>query len=130
MAEKIRARDVMIPIKDLEYAEPDEKIARTEIKIIRGGLGSLPVVKDGVVIGMITQRSISLASRLHGVGDMKVSDLMTKDLICVESQTPLREVIEILLKNRIERIPVVEEKKMVGLITQRKILGAFLDIIS
>lgn len=130
MTEKITARDVMIPIKDMECAEPDEKIARTEIKILRGGFGSLPVVKDGVVIGMITQRSISLASRLHGVGDMKVSDLMTKDLICVESQTPLREVIEILLKNRIERIPVVEEKKMVGLITQRKILGAFLDIIS
>ena len=130
MTEKITARDVMIPIGDLEYAEPDEKIAHTEINILRGGFGSLPVVKEGVIIGMITQRSVSLASRLHGVGEMKVSDLMTRDLICVEPQTPLKEVIEILLKNRIERIPVVEDKKMVGLITQRKILNAVLDIIS
>lgn len=79
------------------------------------------MVENGKLVGIITQRDILLA-RGYEIGRLSVRHLMTKDVITATPETPLKEVLGIMLDKRIERIPVVEDGKLVGLIVHSKIL--------
>lgn len=83
-------------------------------------ISGLPVVDaDNTLIGIITNRDVKYQENL----DAKVEELMTKeDLITSDKSTTLEDAKEILLKNRIEKLPIVDEKfKLVGLITIKDI---------
>ena len=58
---------------------------------------------------------------------MKVKDLMTKNVITFTPDLTIKEAMEILIKNNIGGAPVVQNGKLVGIITQRDIL-CFLDM--
>lgn len=49
---------------------------------------------------------------------MKVKDIMTEDVITVDSKTKIKEIASILTENRIHGIPVMEKKKIIGIITE------------
>lgn len=115
----VKAKDVMI--KKLLAISPDEKIALAHMTMIRNNIGGIPVVENGKLVGIITQRDILLA-RGYEIGRLSVRHLMTKDVITATPETPLKEVLGIMLDKRIERIPVVEDGKLVGLIVHSKIL--------
>jgi CBS domain-containing protein len=115
----VKAKDVMI--KKLLAISPDEKIALAHMTMIRNNIGGIPVVENGKLVGIITQRDILLA-RGYEIGRLSVRHLMTKDVITATPETPLKEVLGIMLDKKIERIPVVEDGKLVGLIVHSKIL--------
>lgn len=48
----------------------------------------------------------------------KVKDFMTKDVICTDKDTTISEVVELMKKNNIHRVPVTENGKLLGLITE------------
>lgn len=83
-------------------------------------ISGLPVVDaDNVLIGIITNRDVKYQENL----DIKVEEIMTKDkLITSDKNTNLEKAKEILLKNRVEKLPIVDaENKLVGLITIKDI---------
>jgi acetoin utilization protein AcuB len=53
---------------------------------------------------------------------MKVSDVMTKDIITVDKDVNLKHVLNIMKKHEITKIPVLENKKLVGMITDNIIV--------
>jgi len=120
----ILARDVMI--KDVHTIAGDSKVAYARLIMLRHNIGALPVVDgNNVVVGIITQRDIDLAG--EGVSDLLVSDLMTRSLIKAKETTPLRWIVEKMIKTGIQRIPVVDEKsKLLGLVTQTCVIKATL----
>lgn len=83
-------------------------------------ISGLPVVEDdGTLVGIITNRDLKYRKNL----DQKVEDIMTKEnLITAPEGTTLEEAKEILLENRIEKLPIVDENnKLKGLITIKDI---------
>ncbi|RBA34996.1 IMP dehydrogenase [Elizabethkingia anophelis] len=83
-------------------------------------ISGLPVVdNDNKVIGIITNRDVKYQEDLG----LKVEEIMTKDnLIVSHKSTTLEEAKEILLKSRVEKLPIVDsENKLVGLITIKDI---------
>ena len=57
---------------------------------------------------------------------LKAKDIMTKELICVTRDTPVEEVLELLLENQIAGAPVVEEDmSLVGVVTEKDLLDLF-----
>jgi CBS domain-containing protein len=123
MAE-ILARDVMI--KDVYTITEDRKVAYARLIMLRHNVGALPVVdSENVVKGIITQRDIDLAGA--DVSDLLVSDLMTQSLIKAKETTPLRWIVERMIKTGVQRIPVLDEKsKLLGLVTQTTVIKAAL----
>ena len=92
----------------------DEKICR------RYHISGLPVVdSDRHLVGMITRRDIKYLT----IDSTKVEAVMTKDnLITAQVGTSLEEAKMILWKNRIEKLPIVDNQyKLVGLITSKDI---------
>jgi len=57
--------------------------------------------------------------KMHG---RTVSDVMTRNSVTVASDTPLPEIATIMEKNRIKRVPVVEDGKVVGIVTRRNLI--------
>ena len=83
-------------------------------------ISGLPVVDDeNTLIGIITNRDVKYQENLEA----KVEELMTKDkLITSDKATTLEQAKEILLKNRVEKLPIVDKDfKLVGLITIKDI---------
>ncbi|WP_294281825.1 IMP dehydrogenase [uncultured Chryseobacterium sp.] len=99
--------------KDHTLGEARELMAKYKIS-------GLPVVDvDNILIGIITNRDVKYQENL----DMKVEDIMTKDnLITSDKNTNLEKAKEILLKNRVEKLPIVDASNtLVGLITIKDI---------
>jgi len=124
-----------IMIKDLLFTFPNEKISVSELLMVRKNIGGLPVVKDRKnkqLIGIITQRDIRLARFAMNLDspNKTVKDLMTPDPFVVKQNNTLKETLEIMFENKIQRLPVVDENKvLIGLVVQNDILKTLLKFM-
>jgi IMP dehydrogenase len=111
-------------IKDPITVRPDATI-RDVIALTRAkGISGLPVTSDGnQVVGIITHRDIRFEEQL----DLPVSKVMTprEKLVTVRENTPREEVLQILHRHRIEKVPVVDAQgRLRGMITVKDIQKA------
>jgi CBS domain-containing protein len=87
----------------------------------------LPVVKDGKLIGIISDRDILLRAT-YGEGgikfpDIKVGDIMTKGVISCRPSARLSAVAELMVAKEIDSMPVTDEKNhLLGIITSTDLL--------
>jgi IMP dehydrogenase len=98
---------------------PDQKIFEAVEIMKKYRISGVPITKDGKLVGILTNRDLRFEKKL----DEKISTVMTKDhLITVPVGTTLEESKEILHKNRIEKLLVVDDhNNLKGLITIKDI---------
>lgn len=121
---EVVAGDIMI--KNVHIVLDDKKVAYARLTMLRNNIGALPVIdRNNVLVGIVTQRDIDLAG--NDTSDLLVSDLMTRTLITAKETTPLRWIVEQMIKSGIQRIPIVDDKsKLLGLVTQTSVIKAAL----
>lgn len=119
----IKARDIMI--KDVVTAGPGDVLAVARLKMMRLGVGGLPVIEGNKLVGIITHRDTVLAG--EKAMNLRVKDIMTSDVLTIEEETSLREIVLIMKNTGYQRLPVVENGKLVGLVTQSCIISALAD---
>lgn len=114
------ARDIMI--KDLYTIKANSKVGLARLKMMRHGVGGLPVINDKEnLLGMITLRDIDLAG--VDVSNLTVEDLMTTNLVKGDENTTLKQIVELMVKTGVQRIPIVDKKgKLIGLVTQTSVI--------
>ena len=96
----------------------------------------LPVVDDGALVGLVSERDLlrampstattlsvweipELLERLH------VRDVMTRDVVTVLTSTPIQDAAQLLIDHRIGGLPVLEDGRVVGVITETDIFRVF-----
>ncbi len=96
----------------------EEKIS-TAIQVMnQNDISGLPIVDQGKLVGILTHRDLRFEKNL----DLKVSQLMTKNLVTVTEKVTLDEAKELLHKHRIEKLLVVNKSgELTGLITIKDI---------
>ncbi|MDM1554164.1 IMP dehydrogenase [Chryseobacterium indologenes] len=107
-------------ISDPVTLSKDHTLGQAKEMMAKFKISGLPVVDaDNVLIGIITNRDVKYQENL----DMKVEEIMTKEnLITSDKDTNLEKAKEILLRNRVEKLPIVDkDNKLVGLITIKDI---------
>ena len=99
---------------------PHNTIKESSILMSEKGISGLLVEDDNKKLcGIITRRDIVFEKNMN----LKVSDLMTKDVIFAKVGTTIEQAKEILHKNKMEKLPIIDkEKKIIGLITGKDIL--------
>lgn len=106
---------------------PEDYLSTAQAKMWLGGFRRVPVVQDGDLVGILTDRDIR--EHLGRLERTKISAAMTEDLVTVTPETTLEEAAQIMLKHKIGGLPVLKAGKIVGMITTSDIVQAFLDVM-
>lgn len=112
-------RSESVMIEQPYTIKPDLTVADAKKAMVDYGVSGLLVEEGGKLAGIITRRDIIFETN----NKSKVSDLMTKDVITAKTGITIEQAKETLHKQRIEKLPVIDEKRrIVGLITSKDIL--------
>jgi acetoin utilization protein AcuB len=107
--------------------EPDDLLIRAAHKMQSGGFRRVPVVRDGKLVGIVSDRDLR---EHHGhLEHTKINAAMSENPLSVTSTTTLEEAAQIMLERQIGGLPVVADGRLVGIITASDILKAFLDLM-
>jgi CBS domain-containing protein len=83
-------------------------------------VGSLLVLEDGRLVGMLTERDISqrVVADQRDPQTTRVADVMAVDVICCQPHTDLEDARSVMMHRRVRHLPVVEEEGgVIGLIS-------------
>jgi acetoin utilization protein AcuB len=105
----------------------EELLSQAKEKIAAGRFRRLPVVSDGKLTGIITERDLR---QYAGVLERtKVNAVMTEKPITVGPEAMLEDAADIMLKNQIGGLPVLHQGQLVGIITISDVMQAFLAVM-
>jgi CBS domain-containing protein len=86
--------------------------------------GSLLILEDDVLVGILTERDLMRAvARGQDVTVTTVADAMSKDVLTVGPQTTLHEAARLMASQWIRHLPVVEHGALLGVVSQRDLVG-------
>lgn len=112
-------RSESVMIEQPYTVKPDLTVAEAKKAMAEFSVSGLLVEEGGKLLGIITRRDITFEKN----NKLKVSELMTKDVITAKTGITIDQAKEILHNKRIEKLPVIDDKKhIVGLITSKDIL--------
>ncbi|MBU0513785.1 MAG: CBS domain-containing protein, partial [Proteobacteria bacterium] len=92
----------------------------------RYGLNALPVVDGGRPVGLLSGQVLAKAA-MHGLEDQPVSEYMDAEVPTVGPEATLHEVQQAVIDRRQRLLPVVEDGRMVGVITRTNLLTALVE---
>ena len=110
-----------------ETVGPNDMLLKAKEMMDAGGFRRLPVVHEGRVIGILTERDL----REHGgyLKSTKVDAAMKAPVITVDSKASVEEAARLMLANKIGGLPVVDGGKLIGIVTSSDMLRAFLSVV-
>lgn len=113
-----KVREAMTP--GVRSATPTQSLADAAAMMKEGDIGSVPVVDDGRLIGILTDRDIVLRAVAERVDpqSVKVADVASRDLVTVEPEQDLDEALHLMARHQVRRLPVVEQGRLVGMLAQ------------
>jgi len=82
-------------------------------------IGCLIAIRKGKAMGIITERDIlkRVVAEAKDSTKTKVKDIMSSPLVVVEPNMDLEEAVRLMFQMKIKKLPVVDEKRLVGLVT-------------
>nr|QNO53866.1 homoserine O-acetyltransferase [Methanosarcinales archaeon ANME-1 ERB6] len=120
--EALEVGDVMTP----QVVTEDEEAPVTKISADMevSGIGSVVITKEGKPTGIITDRDIAtkVIMKNRRPGEIKAKEIMSSPLTTIEPDASIEKACELLAENGIRRVPVIEDDKLVGIISVRNIL--------
>ncbi|MEI9806193.1 MAG: CBS domain-containing protein [Pseudolabrys sp.] len=142
----MKAQDVMV--RDVVTVGPDADVVEAIALLVKHDISALPVVEpDGTLIGVLSEADLlerkelgaehghpwwvetlmpasELAEEFAKAHGKKVSELMTTDVISAEEETPVSDIAALLERQRIKRVPIVRDGKVVGVVSRSNLIQA------
>ena len=99
-------------------------------KLQKHNIGSLPVLstQDNSIIGIVSERDLArYIFNNEFKNDLPVAKIMSKNLITCNLNTSITELMEIISDNKIRHIPIMEEKKLLGMVSIGDVVNYIID---
>jgi CBS domain-containing protein len=108
-------KDIMT--KEVVTIDPNKSVFEAAELMSSEGLGCVIVVIKAFPVGIITERDIvrRIVAKRASL-DVKVTEVMTKTLITVDPDTSLKDAARVMSTNKIRRLPVLKNNKLVGIV--------------
>ena len=129
--DKITVKEIMS--KDLTVVSPTERLVHARRLMKESHVGRLPVVEDEKLVGMVTSKDLMRAFidfrkkvpekyQKSQIKEVLVEDIMSFNPTFTSKDTTISEVSKIMMETGFNGLPVVDDEKVVGIITQTDIL--------
>ncbi len=116
----MKVKDLMTT--NVLYAKPDASLEQVANYMKQQNVGSIPVCDDnGHALGIITDRDIVLKAVSQGRNDLKAKDVMSTNLVYATSDMTAHEASNLMAKNQIRRLPVVDNNQLTGILAMADI---------
>jgi len=105
--------------------QPESSIQEAIELLLLQGISGLPVTdSEGQLIGIVTEFALLAIAYDDKIRDEKVAQHMTTKVLTVEADDSIRKVADLCIVHRVRRVPVVENGRLIGLISRRDVLSA------
>ncbi|MCS7234490.1 MAG: CBS domain-containing protein [Armatimonadota bacterium] len=144
---RLRARDVMT--SPVVTVRPDTPVVEAARIMARRRISGLPVVdEEGRLVGIVTEADLLLKEAgpgglpllavhtdnpppevqplLRRYEGRVVADVMTREVVTAQEDTPLHQVAALMARKNVNRVPVVRGRQVVGIVSRNDVLKAFL----
>lgn len=142
----MNASDVMVA--NVITIRPDASVLDLADLLLANRISAVPVVdEDGRLLGIVSEGDLlrraesgterrrswwlealtpneSLAAEFVKAHGLKVGDVMTRNVVTAAPDTPIARIADLLERNRIKRVPIVEDGKIVGIVSRANLLQA------
>ncbi len=123
--------------------KPKDTVAHARALLEEYRINQLPVVKNRDLVGIVTDRdlrdaanAVTTSARLAGVPEpppglpnkITVDEVMTRKLLTLSPRSSLITAAELMLRERIGSVPIVDGKQLVGMVTRSDLLHAFVGV--
>ena len=113
--------------------QPEATIGEATAVLAKNHVGAI-VVTDaaGAIAGILSERdgAVSLPRSSATRGDTKVSEIMTADIVTCNTETTVKQVLDIMVSNGIRHLPVVESDAFKGGVSIRDVVGNWVSAIT
>lgn len=101
-------------------ATPAQSLAEAAQIMQSEDVGSVPVVEDGRLVGVLTDRDIAIRAVAEGVDvqTLNVGDVASREPVTVEPGQDLDEALALMARHQVRRLPVVDDGQLVGILAQ------------
>ena len=126
-----------VPVEEFTTPDPitaNEDMAIDELRAVMEthGIRHLPILRDGTVVGVVSDRDVRVAAGLSEEQRFQVcaADIMATDPLMVDAATPLDEVAYAMSENKVGSVIVTgEEGAFLGIFTAVDALNALIEIV-
>lgn len=123
----LKAKDIMT--RPVLSARKNASARDIALQLLSGLFSGMPVTdENGKVIGMVTEFDL-LGNICEGkeLSKLTAEDIMSENPVTADVNTPVREILNIMLDKNIIRLPITEEGRLVGIVARCDILRAFIE---
>lgn len=109
--------------------EPEGRLADAVRTMVSNDIGSLVVMKDGAMVGMLTFREVlgELNARGGNLGDAPVASVMLRDPVTGNPADSVDRLREVMIENHIRYLPVTEGGQLLGVISFHDVAKAVIN---
>ena len=112
----MKVKDIMST--DVVCLNRDDTVEHAAQLMEQNGIGSIPVCEGSTVVGIVTDRDITLRTVASGSGtNQTVGQVMTPNPVVVQPDTDIHEAARLMSDNQIRRIPIVQQGSLVGIVS-------------
>jgi CBS domain-containing protein len=120
-----------IMTRDVESIGPDDTLQEAATRMKQFGVGPLPVCENQSVVGMVTDRDITLRAVAEGLdpATTAVREVMSQEIVCCFEDQEVEVAANLMQSKQIRRVLVLDrDKKLVGIITLADLASAAVDM--
>ncbi|KPD01270.1 Hypoxic response protein 1 [Geobacillus sp. BCO2] len=97
---------------------PLDNLYEVAVKMRDFNIGAIPIVDDGRLVGMITDRDMVVRGMAEKhPGSTAVTEVMSRDLVTLSPDDSVQKAADMMARHQIRRLPVVENGRLVGIIS-------------
>ena len=127
----MQVREIMS--QDIEVVDRNDNLRTVEERMTTKQLRHLPVLEQGEIVGLVTQRDLFKAAMSSAMGygakaqqaylqSVRVKEIMVYPVVTVSPDTPVAAAADLIITKGIGCLPVVDDHRLIGIVTKTDLL--------
>ena len=125
-----------VMVKEVATLDVNDELSLANDIMRLGRIRHLPVVDGSRVVGLVSERDLFRSSLAQVLGTdsrnlmkaLRIKDIMVREVTTISPEAKLFDAVKLMIEKKIGCLPVVEDDRLVGLITETDILQQYLQV--